>query len=73
MPIFHLQNVIMLTINVPNLPAPPATKIDLTSTGFDFHAKTGDKEKGIPDKEWSFKLDFFAEIDPEVSHHEHRS
>lgn len=61
------QNVVMLTINVPNLPPAPATKLDLTPTGFEFHSKTGDKAKGIPDKEWAFKLDFFAEVVPEES------
>ncbi|CAO1635293.1 unnamed protein product [Sympodiomycopsis kandeliae] len=61
------KNVVMLTINVPNLPPAPATKLDLTPNGFDFHSKTGDKEKGIPDKEWAFKLDFFAEVVPEES------
>lgn len=57
----------MLTINVPNLPPAPATKLDLQPSGFEFHSKTGDKEKGIPDKEWAFKLDFFAEVVPEES------
>ncbi|EPQ31523.1 uncharacterized protein PFL1_00856 [Pseudozyma flocculosa PF-1] len=61
------KNVIMLTINVPNLPAPPATKFDLTSTGFEFHAKVGDASKGIEAKEYAFKLDFFGEIDVENS------
>ncbi|KAJ1023136.1 hypothetical protein NDA16_003289 [Ustilago loliicola] len=61
------KNVVMLTINVPNLPAPPATKFDLTSTGFTFHAKTGDASKNIPDKEYSFSLEFFDEIDTEAS------
>ncbi|SPO29509.1 related to SBA1 - Hsp90 associated co-chaperone [Ustilago trichophora] len=61
------KNVVMLTINVPNLPAPPATKFDLTSTGFTFHAKTGDASKNIPDKEYSFKLEFFDEIDVDAS------
>ncbi|PWY97081.1 HSP20-like chaperone [Testicularia cyperi] len=57
----------MLTINVPNLPAPPATKFDLTSTGFSFAAKVGDASKNIESKEYSFKLDFFEEIDVENS------
>ena len=57
----------MLTINVPNLPAPPATKFDLTATGFTFHAKTGDASKNIPDKEYAFSLDFFDEIDVDAS------
>ncbi|SNX85805.1 related to SBA1 - Hsp90 associated co-chaperone [Melanopsichium pennsylvanicum] len=61
------KNVVMLTINVPNLPTPPATKFDLTSTGFNFHAKTGDTSKGIPDKEYQFSLEFFDEIDVEAS------
>lgn len=60
------QNVIMLTINVPNLPPIPETKLDLTENGFDFHAKAGDKAKGIPEKEYAFHLDFFAAIDPKV-------
>lgn len=57
----------MLTINVPNLAAPPATKFDLTSTGFTFHAKVGDSSKGIETKEYDFKLDFYAEVDVENS------
>ncbi|GAC74858.1 HSP90 co-chaperone p23 [Moesziomyces antarcticus T-34] len=61
------KNVVMLTINVPNLPAPPATKFELTSSGFSFHAKTGDESKGIPNKEYDFKLDFFDDIDVDAS------
>lgn len=57
----------MLTINVPNLPAPPATKFDLTSTGFTFNASVGDESKNIPSKSYSFSLDFFDEIDVEAS------
>ncbi|KAN0061364.1 p23 chaperone protein wos2 [Thecaphora frezii] len=63
------KNVVYLTINVSNLPAPPETKFDLTSTGFEFHAKVGDASKGIANKEYAFKLDFFAEIDVENSKH----
>ena len=61
------KNVVMLTINVPNLPSPPATKFDLTSTGFTFHAKTGDASNNIPDKEYAFELSFFDEIDVDAS------
>ena len=57
----------MLTINVPNLPAPPATKFDLTSTGFSFNASVGDESKNIPSKTYSFSLEFFDEIDVEAS------
>ncbi|KAN0065882.1 p23 chaperone protein wos2 [Thecaphora frezii] len=63
------KNVVYLTINVSNLPAAPETKFDLTSTGFEFHAKVGDASKGIVNKEYAFKLDFFAEIDVENSKH----
>lgn len=62
-----VQNVVMLTINVPNLPAPPATKFDLTSTGFSFNASVGDESKNIASKSYSFSLDFFDEIDVESS------
>lgn len=57
----------MLTINVPNLPPLPETKLDLTETGFDFKAKAGDAARGIAEKEYAFHLDFFAEIDPKES------
>lgn len=63
--VFISQNVVMLTINVPNLP--PSVKLDLQPTGFDFHAKTGDSAKGIQDKEYAFHLDFFAEVEPKES------
>lgn len=59
----------MLTINVPNLPAPPATKFDLTSSGFTFSASVGDASKGIEAKEYAFQLDFFDEIDVSASRH----
>jgi len=56
----------MVTINVPNLPPAPATKLDLTEKGFTFHAKVGDKAKGIAEREYAFQLDVFDEIDPKV-------
>lgn len=59
--------MVIMTINVPNLPPAPATKIDLTEKGFNFHAKVGDKSKGIAEREYAFQLDFFDEIDPKVS------
>ena len=62
------QCVVMLTINVPNLPPPPATKLDLQPTGFTFEAQVPeDKEKGIEAKHYAFKLDFYEEIDVENS------
>lgn len=57
----------MVTINVPNLPPAPATKLDLTEKGFTFHAKVGDKAKGVEDKEYAFEMELFDEIDPKVS------
>lgn len=61
------KNVVMLTINVPNLPSPPETKFELTSTGFTFNASVGDSSKNIPSKSYSFSLEFFDEIDTEAS------
>lgn len=63
------QNIVLLTIDVPNLPAPPATRIDLKAQSISFEAKVGDKAKGIEEKEFKLDLDLFAEIDPEVSSH----
>jgi hypothetical protein len=57
----------MVTINVPNLPPTPPTKLDITEKGFTFHAQVGDKAKGVENREYAFELDFFDEIDPKVS------
>lgn len=61
------QNLVMLTINVPNLTS-QSTTLDLTKDGFHFSAKAGNQAKGIEEKDYEFKLDFFDQIDVEVSH-----
>ncbi|KAK0552432.1 p23 chaperone protein wos2 [Tilletia horrida] len=62
------KNVVMLTINAPNLPPPPATKLDLTATGLKFSATVAeDKSKAIEGKQYELSLDFFDEIDVENS------
>lgn len=62
------KNVVMVTINVPNLPPAPATKIDLTEDGFKFHAKVaGDKTRGIEEREYAFELALYDKIDVENS------
>ncbi|KAL9939598.1 hypothetical protein V8E36_001415 [Tilletia maclaganii] len=62
------KNLIMLTINAPNLPPPPATKLDLSATGLKFESEVAaDKQKGIEGKHYAFQLDFFDEIDVENS------
>jgi len=55
----------MLTINAPNLPSDPT--FNLTENGFHFAAKAGNKAKGVEEKDYDFKLDFFDKIDVEVS------
>ncbi|KAK0531322.1 p23 chaperone protein wos2 [Tilletia horrida] len=62
------RNVVMLTINAPNLPPSPATKLDLSATGLKFEAEVPeDKAKGIEGKHYAFQLDFYEEIDVENS------
>lgn len=62
------KNVVMVTINVPNLPPQPATKIDLSETGFKFHTKVpADKAHGIEEREYAFDLTLFDQIDVENS------
>lgn len=56
----------MLTINVPNLTS-ESTTLNLTKDGFHFSAKAGNQAKGIEEKDYEFKLDFFDQIDVEVS------
>lgn len=58
----------MVTINVPNLPPAPATKIDLREQGFHFQATiAADKAHGIEAREYAFDLDLFDKIDLEQS------
>ncbi len=62
------QCLVLLTINVPNLPPAPATQLDLKASGFTFKADIAeDKAKGIQPKHYEFQLDFYEEIDPEAS------
>lgn len=64
-PLLAVQNVVMLTINVPNLaPIGSETNLDLQPSGLDFSGKGG-----VPgsQKQYAFHLDFFAEIDPQAS------
>ena len=62
------KNVVMVTINVPNLPPQPATKIDLSETGFKFHTKVpADKAHGMEEREYAFDLTLFDQIDVENS------
>ncbi|PWN38855.1 hypothetical protein IE81DRAFT_327087 [Ceraceosorus guamensis] len=62
------KNLVLLTIEAPNLPPKPATKVDLQSDGFAFESKVqGDKSKSIEEKEYKFDLKLFGEIVPEVS------
>lgn len=62
-----VKNVVMVTINVPNLPSAPATKLDLHEDGFKFAAKVGDQAKGIAERSYAFDLDLFDKIDVENS------
>ena len=56
------KNVIMLTINAPNL-TQEATKCELTANSLDFEAEVkADASKGVEGKHYVFHLDFFEEI-----------
>ncbi|CAD6892035.1 unnamed protein product [Tilletia laevis] len=62
------KNVVYLTINAPNLPPQPETKLELTPGGIKLEAQVKeDKAKGIEGKTYAFQLDFFDEIDVENS------
>lgn len=62
------KNLVLLTINVPNLPEGGATRCDLTSTSLSFAAEVaGDAAKGIEGKKYSFDIDFYDEIDVDAS------
>ena len=61
------KNIIMLTINVPNMTA-DATKCDLTSTSLKFESTVqGDASKGIEGHKYTFNIDFFENILPAES------
>lgn len=61
------KNVIMLTINVPNM-KPEATKCDLTTNALHFESTIeADASKGIPGNKYVFDIDFFEEIVPAES------
>ncbi|PKI84547.1 p23 chaperone protein wos2 [Malassezia vespertilionis] len=57
------KNVVMLTINVPNL-TEDSVKVDLTASHLHFEASVpADSAKGIEGKHYLFDVDFFEEID----------
>ena len=61
------KNVIMLTINVPNMKS-EATKCDLTDNALLFESTIeADASKGIPGNKYVFDIDFFEEIVPAES------
>lgn len=61
------KNVIMLTINVPNM-KPEATKCELTTNALHFESTIeADASKGIPGNKYVFDIDFFEEIVPAES------
>ncbi|KAJ7596613.1 HSP20-like chaperone [Mycena floridula] len=60
------KNVVYLTINTPDINE-ATLKYDLTPTSISFSTKTGNPEKGIPEKEFAFDLQFFDEVVPEDS------
>lgn len=61
------KNVIMLTINVPNMTA-EATKCDLTNTGLHFESTVqGDASKGIEGNKFTFDVEFYENIVPSES------
>ncbi|ODN76135.1 hypothetical protein L202_06061 [Cryptococcus amylolentus CBS 6039] len=57
------KNVIYFTINTPDIQGEP--KFDIKPTEISFSAKAGDASKGIPEKEFAFDLQLWAEIIPE--------
>ncbi|KAG8220170.1 HSP20-like chaperone [Butyriboletus roseoflavus] len=56
------KNVIFLTINLPDI-TESTLKYTLTSTSLSFKANAGSGEHA----DYAFELDFFAEVDPEIS------
>ncbi|WFD27757.1 p23 chaperone protein wos2 [Malassezia nana] len=61
------KNVIMLTINVPNM-KPEATKCELTTNALHFESTIeADASKGIVGNKYVFDLDFFEEVVPAES------
>ncbi|KAF6766450.1 HSP20-like chaperone [Ephemerocybe angulata] len=60
------KNVIYLTVNVPDI-QPESLEYNLTPTSIHFKAKSGDPARNIPEREYQFDLDFFAEVIPEES------
>ncbi|KAG6872464.1 hypothetical protein C0995_009567 [Termitomyces sp. Mi166 len=60
------KNIIYLTVNLPDIQE-SSLVYELTSSSISFKAKTGDAARGIPDKAYEFKLDFYAEVAPELS------
>ena len=61
------KNIIMLTINVPNMTA-DATKCDLTSTSLKFESTVQrDASKGIEGHKYTFNIEFFENILPAES------
>ncbi|KAG5353874.1 Protein wos2 [Termitomyces sp. T112] len=60
------KNIIYLTVNLPDIQE-QSLAFELTSSSISFKAKTGDVGRGLPDKVYEFKLDFYAEVTPELS------
>ncbi|TFK30688.1 HSP20-like chaperone [Coprinopsis marcescibilis] len=58
------NNIIYLTVNLPDI-QPPTLEYKLTQTSISFKAKVGDVTKNIPEKEFAFDLDLFADVVPE--------
>jgi len=60
------KNILYLTVNLPDI-VESSLEYDLTATGFTLKAKTGNAEKGLPEKNWATDIKFFAEVDPEAT------
>ncbi|KAG9051231.1 hypothetical protein FS837_010518 [Tulasnella sp. UAMH 9824] len=60
------KNIVYLTINLPDVQE-NTIKYELTPKSISFAAKAGNASKGIAEKDYEFKLDFFEEVVPEQS------
>jgi len=60
------KNIVYLTVNLPDI-VESSLKYDLSDTGFSISAKTGNHAKGIPEKEYAASIEFFAEVDPDLT------
>ncbi|KAG6918671.1 hypothetical protein DXG01_012488 [Tephrocybe rancida] len=60
------KNVLYLTVNLPDIQE-QTLSYELTPTSISFQAKSGNAARGLAEKDFSFKLEFYADVVPDLS------